>query len=93
MSWRVITVPLTALLGLIVLYTLWALIAYRDIPVAVLEQKYGGDDLRVLEVEGVHWRYKIQGSGPALLLLHSHFWTMRQWQPWVDLLAHRFTLI
>lgn len=65
----------------------------RDVPVATLEQQYGGSNLQRLDVDGVQLRYKVEGSGPPLVLLHSHFYNMRQWQPWVDALANRFTLI
>ncbi|QYJ78809.1 alpha/beta fold hydrolase [Shewanella acanthi] len=81
------------LLLLIVGYVLWVLIAYRDIPVGELEQRYGGDNLQRVMVDGVNLRYKVEGKGPVLVLLHSHYYTMRQWQPWVDELSDRFTLV
>jgi pimeloyl-ACP methyl ester carboxylesterase len=65
----------------------------RDIPVEELEQRYGGADLRHVDVDGVNIAYKIQGQGPPLVLIHSHFYTMRMWQPWVDALAADFTII
>ena len=46
-----------------------------------------------VDVQGVPLRYKVEGQGPPLLLLHSHFYTMRMWQPWIDELAGDFTLI
>lgn len=92
-SWRIITLPLKILLALIVAYLLWVLIAYRDIDVKTLEQKYGGDNLQVVAIDGVELRYKVEGSGPALVLIHSHFYTMRQWQQWVDILKQDFTVI
>lgn len=65
----------------------------RDIPVAELEQRYGGQALERVTIDGVSLRYKVEGSGPPLVLLHSHFYTMRQWQPWVNALAQQFTLV
>jgi pimeloyl-ACP methyl ester carboxylesterase len=78
------------LLSLAVLFLWWS---NRDLPVEVLEQRYGGDNLQTVDVQGVPLRYKVEGQGPPLLLLHSHFYTMRMWQPWVDELAGDFTLI
>ncbi len=93
LSWRLITVPLKLLLLVIVLYIVWVLIAYRDIPVSELEQKYGGENLQTVNVDGVNIRYKVEGSGPPLVLIHSHFFSMRQWQAWVDILKNDFTVI
>lgn len=92
-SWRLITVPIIFLLSIIALYVLWALIAYRDIPMSELEGKYGGDNLQRFEIDGVSLAYKVEGQGPAIVLLHSHFWTMRFWQPWVEHLKDRYTVI
>ena len=97
LSWRIITLPLKIVAGLllsvITAYVLWVLIVYRDIPVAELERKYGGDNLQVANIDGVELRYKVEGQGPVLVLIHSHFYTMRQWQPWVDLLKDDFTIV
>jgi pimeloyl-ACP methyl ester carboxylesterase len=65
----------------------------RDLPMSELEQRYGGDDLKRLQVDGVNLAYKVEGEGPPLLLLHSHFYTMRMWQPWVDELKQNFTVV
>ena len=65
----------------------------RDLPMAELEIRYGGSELRRLEIDGVNLAYKVEGNGPPLVLIHSHFYTMRQWQPWVDALAADFTII
>ena len=65
----------------------------RDIPMAELEARYGGPDLQRVEIDGVNLAYKVQGDGPPLVLLHSHFYTMRLWQPWVDALSADFTVI
>ncbi|MEH6592185.1 MAG: alpha/beta hydrolase [Halioglobus sp.] len=65
----------------------------RDLPFAELEQRYGGNDLKRLDVDGVNLAYKVEGDGPPVLLLHSHFYTMRMWQPWVDVLKQEFTVV
>ncbi|MEH6609600.1 MAG: alpha/beta hydrolase [Halioglobus sp.] len=65
----------------------------RDIPMLELEQRYGGNGLQRVNVDGVNIAYKVEGAGPPLVLIHSHFYTMRLWQPWVDVLAKDFTVI
>ena len=87
--WRAL-LGLTLIIALIILWLGWS---NRDIPVEDLEQRYGGDNLQVLDADGVQLRYKVQGQGPPLVLLHSHFYNMRQWDSWVEVLADRFTLI
>lgn len=89
--------PVGILLSLLVIYGIFALIAYRDIPVEVLDAKYGGDDLNIAAVQNIPFRYRVSGpldgSRPILVLIHSHYWTMRMWDQWVDLLKDDFTLV
>lgn len=75
------------------LYVAWVLVIYRDISVEILEAKYGGENLQTINVDGVKIRYKDEGQGPVLLLLHSHYYTMRQWQGWVDELKADFRIL
>jgi pimeloyl-ACP methyl ester carboxylesterase len=91
LGWLGKLVAAVVLLCCLLIVILWW--TNRDIPVAELEQRYGGHNLQQLEIDGVNLRYKVEGEGPPLLLLHSHFYTMRQWQSWVDQLAGDFTLI
>jgi pimeloyl-ACP methyl ester carboxylesterase len=81
---------LTSLLILTVACLWWI---NRDIPFETLEQRYGGENLRRVDIDGVSLAYKVEGEGPPLVLLHSHFYTMRLWQPWVEALSRDFTLI
>ena len=91
--WRLLLWPLKLLFLVIAAYVIWVLLAYRDLPVEELERRYGGEHLQKVMIDGVDLRYKVEGQGPALVLIHSHFFTMRQWQPWVDQLSNRFTLV
>ncbi|MEH6586073.1 MAG: alpha/beta hydrolase [Halioglobus sp.] len=90
---RIFSRAIVVILTLAVIGLSWLGWTNRDLPVEVLEQQYGGSNLQRLDVDGVQLRYKVEGSGPPLVLIHSHFYNMRQWQPWVDELADRFTLI
>ena len=81
-GWTVISI---ALLLAITTTLLWW--TNRDLSPGEIEAHYGGENLRRVNLDGVDLTYKVEGSGPPLVLLHSHFYTMRLWQPWVDLLA------
>lgn len=84
---------LVALLG----YALYAHIAWRDIPVATLEARYGGEQLRTEIVDGVPIRYRLDGamdSGQALVvLIHNHFMDQGIWDQWRQTLAPHFTVL
>lgn len=78
-------------------YCAWVLIAFQDIPVGELEAEFGGDNLQQVIIYGVPIRYKDEGlktpEAPVLLLIHSHYYTMRQWQVWVDELKDHFRIV
>ena len=84
---------LALVLALLLLGVAWLWWSNRDIPAAEIDRLYGGADLQRVMVDGVDLAYRVQGQGPPLVLIHSHFYTMRQWQRWVDVLADDFTVI
>jgi len=90
---RVIFIAFATLVALLLLGLLFLWWSNRDISAAELERLYGGDGLQYVNVDGVRLAYRVQGAGPPLVLIHSHFYTMRLWQPWVDALADDFTVI
>lgn len=90
---KILGITLALLLAVTLVGTAWLWWSNRDIPVADLEQRYGASNLQQVEIDGVQLRYTVDGAGPPLVLLHSHFYNMRQWQPWVDALSDQFTLI
>lgn len=84
---------LLALVVVLAAYVAYAHWAWRDIPFAALEEKYGGDTLRTAEVDGLRIRYRLEGHGPALVLIHSHYMDMSLWDAWVPLLTPHFTVL
>lgn len=84
---------LVALVLSVLLAVAWLWWSNRDLPVATLEQRYGGSGLRVADISGVPVRFKVEGQGPPVVLLHSHFYTMRLWQAWVEELKPYFTVV
>ena len=85
-----VTVALLITVLACLLAYLW--VSNRDLPMTYLEEKYGQGVQRV-KVDGVNLAYRVEGEGPPLVLIHSHFYTMRQWQAWVEALAQDFKLI
>ena len=90
---RILLWPLATVLALIAVYLLWAAWAYRDIPVDLLEQKYGGAALRKLDTGDATLRYKLSGQGPAVVLIHSHYYDMGMWDGWVEALNSDYTVL
>lgn len=74
-------------LGLIALVVIAFAIAawvYRDIPVDTMVSKYGNPGSRYVEVDGVKIHYVDEGAGPAILLIHAHYSSLRMWEPWAQ---------
>ena len=44
-----------------------------------LEARYATDDSRFMDVDGVRMHYMDQGEGPAIVLLHASYMTLRTW--------------
>ncbi len=52
---------------------------------AELEDRYATEDSRFMEVDGVRVHYMDQGDGPAVVLMHASYMTLRTWD---SLAAH-----
>jgi pimeloyl-ACP methyl ester carboxylesterase len=90
---KIVAVGICLLLVLLAAIIAWLWWSNRDIPMSELEARYGGNHLQRLEIDGVSLAYEVEGKGPPLVLIHSHFYTLRQWQSWVDTLSGAFTII
>lgn len=84
---------LLALAGLGLLATLLALWVYRDIPAADLEAKYALPQSRFVELDGVRMHVVDEGTGPAIVLVHAHYASLRMWDPWAERLARNHRVI
>ena len=81
---------LFSLVLILVIVTLASAWVYRDIPQDQLEARYATADSRFVELDGVRVHHQVQGSGPALVLVHAHFASLFMWDPWVDVLQDHF---
>ena len=71
---RLLRITGTLLAILLVIFLLGILALWwvsRDLPVAELEARYGGANLQQADILGVPVRYKVEGSGPPVLLIHG----------------------
>lgn len=61
-----------------------------------LVEKYADDESEFVILEGkdgIRVHYKDQGSGPAILLIHSSSGDVKDWDPWVDVLKEDYRVI
>ena len=85
---------LAGLLAALVLAVLVVLWGGRDLSEAdYLERHYPQGAPETAEIDGVRLRYQVEGQGPPVLLVHSHFFTMQQWDAVVAELSDEYTLI
>lgn len=93
---RVIKFIGTALLFILVMltsYSAWVVLSFGDIEQEELLALYGDESNRVARLEDLEIHYRAEGNGPAVLLLHSHYFSMRMWDAWAEQLAPFFTVI
>jgi pimeloyl-ACP methyl ester carboxylesterase len=77
---RMATIAIGALLLVIVIAI--AAMVRPDIPLAKLMPKYGTPPSRFIEIQGMRIRYRDEGSGPPLLLLHGFSSSLDTWDGW-----------
>lgn len=81
----------------ILVYTAVVLLLYQDKPADVLQQSYGVENLQAMQLtgplDGQTVYYEDTGQGQPIVLIHSHFFTMQMWQPWIAPLSKHFRVI
>ncbi len=65
----------------------------QGIPREDLIARYGADNSRFMEIDGTSVHYRIDGAGPAVVLVHGHFGNLRMWDGWVEALADSYRVI
>lgn len=84
---------LLAFTVLALLYALWVNTVYRDLTARELTDRHYSEPVQELNIDGVNLRYQEQGTGPALLLLHSNYLSMTMWNDWMEPLSKDFRVI
>lgn len=64
-----------------------------DIPVNELKSIYANAESKFVEVDGMEVHYRIEGSGPPLVLLHGTAASLHTWEGWVKELKGEFKII
>lgn len=77
----------------IVLFAVFLFLRKADIPVDDLKELYAPSPSAFIDINGISAHYRLEGKGPALLLLHGTASSLHTWEPWVDLLKDSFTCV
>ncbi len=64
-----------------------------ELPLDELARRYQLPDSRFVDVDGVRVHYVDRGSGPAVVLLHASFLSLRSWDALSDRLDDRYRVI
>jgi pimeloyl-ACP methyl ester carboxylesterase len=62
----------------------------RTIPLHELRAKYETPESRYMEIDGTRIHYRMEGSGPTVVLLHGVLAQLQTWDGWVQRLKHRY---
>lgn len=60
---------------------------------AELHLRYAVPGSREIEIDGVRIHYADEGKGPAIVLLHGSYASLRQWNDWAAVLKRRYRVI
>ncbi len=66
---------------------------YKDVPLEILEKKYGYTDATFISVDGIQVYYRSIGKGEPIILLHSDNSSMHTWHGWIDTLSAHYHVI
>ena len=64
----------------------------RTIPLKELRAKYETPASQYLEIDGTRIHYRMEGSGPPLVLLHGVLAHLQTWDGWVERLKDRYRI-
>lgn len=59
----------------------------------VLKELYAKDGSKFITVDGVPLRYKDEGSGPPVILIHGAFGNLNMWDDWAEALQSDYRVI
>ncbi|MEX0828003.1 MAG: alpha/beta hydrolase [Haliea sp.] len=86
---------LLCLLAIILVYCIYVTFAYKDLPASELQARYPSPALQTVSIDGAEVFYQDEGDKtlPVIVLVHSHYFSMRIWDGWVDALKQHFRVI
>ncbi len=83
----------SALLIVLVLLIIGSWAYQGDISADVIEQEFSDEQSKFVMVDETRTHYKIEGRGPAILLLHGTASSLHTWDAWTKELAKQFTVV
>ena len=70
-----------------------SMLGIKNIPVQELENKYYPSGSKTLDIGGQQIRYRDEGQGPVLVLIHGVCASLNTWDGWAEELADDFRVI
>ena len=70
-----------------------SMLGIKNIPVQELENKYYPSGSKTLDIGGQQIRYRDEGQGPVLVLIHGVCASLHTWDGWAEELADDFRVI
>lgn len=81
-------------MGIILLLVIGAATqVHSDIPVAELKAKYGQAPSQFMDLDGMQVRYRDEGTGYPVVLIHGTSSSLETWDGWEDVLAKKYRVI
>jgi pimeloyl-ACP methyl ester carboxylesterase len=71
----------------------WIFPERHELSLEALESKYATPDSHFVDLDGVRLHYMDQGSGPAVVLVHASFMTLRSWDSLAEALSSNYRVI
>ena len=69
-------------------------IAYEpDLPVNELTGIYTSEHSKFVNIAGTNVHYRVEGDGPAVILIHGTSSSLHTWDAWTDALKHHYTVV
>jgi len=78
---------------LLMLILLGYLLYVPDIAVEELKEKYCDDQSQFMEIQGMQVHYKVEGTGPPLVLIHGTASSLHTWDSWTKHLIGNYKVI
>jgi pimeloyl-ACP methyl ester carboxylesterase len=70
-----------------------AMLYKSDMPLDELKALYANEESKFVAIDGMDVHYRVEGSGPVLVLLHGTSSSLHTWDSWTEVLKGDFTIV
>uniref|UniRef100_UPI00404B205D alpha/beta fold hydrolase n=1 Tax=Fulvivirga sp. TaxID=1931237 RepID=UPI00404B205D len=70
-----------------------AMLYKPDMPLDELKALYANEESKFVDIDGMDVHYRVEGSGPTLVLLHGTSSSLHTWDAWTEILKDDFTIV